>query len=101
MADENKLNIRQRERERVSWRTAEIRFARITAIPRAISRSGLTKENDYVTQCVGCLVTTAWVKAQNIGIMIRTECHSERHLFTQLSIRYGIKYSILCNNSRA
>lgn len=38
---------------------------------RVISRSCLTKENDYVAQCVGCLTITAWVKDQSIGIIKR------------------------------
>lgn len=67
--DENRIGVQERKRERESWQIAEIWFARITAILWVISRSGLRKESDYVTQCVGCLTITAWVKDQSIGII--------------------------------
>jgi len=34
---------------------------------RAIVVRPVREENDYVTQCVGCLVSIGWVKDQSIG----------------------------------
>jgi len=34
---------------------------------RAIVVRPVRGENDYVTQCVGCLVSIGWVKNQSIG----------------------------------
>lgn len=50
----------------------------ITASDRRESRRRPSREeNDYVTQCVGCLAFACRVKDQSIGATIRTECHSE------------------------
>ena len=42
---------------------------------RAIVVGPVRGENDYVTQCVGCLASIGWVKDRSIGDNDRRECH--------------------------